>query len=148
MMSTEAILQLQSRASSEAARRHKHPAVIFSEDTALRDMRSAPWLGTFLHDQWEVLTVGDFAPILGIMPAYVRMKVEMKLDDDPLEAVDIFVDKSGFGEDDEPALNVTQVGQVALALASYAKESKQTFGIGIVEEGQFQCWLRMYRRQD
>ena len=147
MMSGQAIRQLQQEASAEAARRHKHPAVIYSEDTALRDMRGAPWLGMFLHPNWEELTIGDFEPVLGSLPPHVRMKVEMKLDDDPLDAADIFIDKSGFGEDDEPSLTVSQVGQVACALAKHAKELKQTFGVGIVEEGQFQCWLRMYRRK-
>jgi hypothetical protein len=53
-----------------------------------------------------------------------------------------FADSSGWGRDDEPALSVRQLKN---ELRHYIKENPG-HGFGIVECGQFQCYVAAFRR--
>jgi hypothetical protein len=60
------------------------------------------------------------------------------------ELVDtLFVDSSGWGADDEPAMSVRQLVKKLIEL----QRSDKTYGYGIVEEGQFQLHLGVFERR-
>lgn len=53
----------------------------------------------------------------------------------------IFVDSSGFGSSGEPALSLEEFGK---RLAAF-KKSGDNYGFGIIEAGQFQVYIAVYR---
>lgn len=53
----------------------------------------------------------------------------------------LFVDSSGFGAEDEPALTISQFVK---RLETFAK-STDPYGFGILEAGQFQLYIGVYR---
>jgi hypothetical protein len=55
---------------------------------------------------------------------------------------ELFVDSSGFGEDDEPALSISQLKDKLIKLQG----SDKTYGYGITETGQFQLYLGVFER--
>jgi hypothetical protein len=52
------------------------------------------------------------------------------------EVDELFVDMTGFGYDDEPALTKQQ----------FLNKIKEGLGYGISEVGQFQCYIRVFER--
>jgi len=52
------------------------------------------------------------------------------------EVDELFVDMTGFGSDDEPALTKTQ----------FTNKIQEGLGYGISEVGQFQCYIRVFDR--
>lgn len=56
---------------------------------------------------------------------------------------ELFVDSSGWGADNEPALSVTQLRAKLLEL----QRSDKTYGYGVTEAGQFQLYLGVFERQ-
>jgi hypothetical protein len=55
----------------------------------------------------------------------------------------LFVDSSGFGADDEPAMSVRQLK----AKLNELQRSDETYGYGIVEAGPFQLHLGVFERR-
>ena len=118
MMSASAIRSLSREAAEEAAAENKEPLVLEPED--VEDWRtrcgvSIPNLGDHRPAGWDI--VGDY--------------------DDWL-----FVDKSGMGAPDEPALTISQfLDRMEQLVAEHPD-----WGYGIVEEGQFQLYVAAFRR--
>jgi len=54
----------------------------------------------------------------------------------------LFCDKSGFGSPSEPALTIRQLQDKMLA---YHRAGK-TYGYGMIEEGQFQCYVGVFEQ--
>lgn len=55
-----------------------------------------------------------------------------------------FVDKTGMGQSDEPALTAEQFAEQA---AQYFEEHGPV-GFAIIEDGEFQAWVGAFRRAD
>jgi hypothetical protein len=76
-----------------------------------------PFLGEYVPEGWEILP------------------------DENGQQQTFLCDSSGFGDDDEPALSV---GQLLRKLEQW-KQSGEDVGFGIVESGEFQIVLGLYR---
>jgi hypothetical protein len=111
MLSIQYIRAESDRAAREAARAGKKPYVIYDEEE-LQATRS-----------WPFPFIGHFVP-------KGWEKVE-----------ELFVDSSGFGSEDEPAL--TQRSFRA-KLLEYVR-ANETYGFAITEVGQFQCGVGVYK---
>jgi hypothetical protein len=131
MMSPQLIQQLSDEAAYKAAREGKTPLVIWSAE---KDLPSIPFLGSHVPSGWRAL-MWDELPLMprntyeskGGLPAY------------------FMVDASGMGSDWEPALTFEQL--VAYVQSVYAA-TKQTLGLAIVEQGQFQIVVQWYEKEN
>lgn len=124
MMSLEAIRQMSAEAAERAAEENQTPYVYFSLDEignrAYRDAPAFPFpfLGDYVPDGWE--TDGE----------------------------SYFVDSSGLGADDEPALSVGRFAQEVLARETAARADGVSLGWAVVEAGQFQVYVQCYRKTE
>lgn len=115
---------------------------------------------------WDLATIKELnrqakerAIKLGLEPYLIQSEQELdtmppfpfpNIGDDEVEAdslyerIDtLFVDKSGFGADDEPALSIDQL---VTRLRRLVRENKETgIRLAIVSEGQFQLYLGVWR---
>jgi hypothetical protein len=113
MMSLDSIQQLSREATRKASRKHLEPYVP--------------------HDEAEIESYPPFPfPNLGDHKAKGWKLVDT-----------LFVDSSGFGASDEPALSVRQLKAKLLEL----QRADKTYGYGIVEAGQFQLYLGVFERR-
>ncbi len=111
MMSPETIQSMQQDAHQQAADEGKTPYFVEQEDIdAWRAGRSLPF---------PFPNIGTYDP-----PGFTA------------EGDALFVDSSGFGADDEPALSLSQM----------LDELRPGFGYAIVCEGQFQIYIQSFRR--
>jgi len=105
MMSDAAIRNLSAQAARRAAREHRIPLIVEQEDMAT--------LETHLR---HIPNFGDYRPkgweLVG----------------------SAFVDKSGWGGDNEPALSFAQ-------FVTWIKAQGPGFGYALIEEGQFQVYV-------
>lgn len=108
MMSLATIAELSAKQAEVAARRNLKPYMVWPED--LVRWKAQHEAGTF---RLPFPNIGDYRPV-------------------GYELVDtLFVDKSGWGADDEPALTVGQLLDRLQVNKAYA----------VIEEGQFQRYL-------
>jgi len=110
MWSLEVINELNQQAARKARHQHKEPYVPTLDEIKEFPPFPFPHLGPFAPDGWE-----------------------------QTETV-WFVDSSGWGRDDEPALSVRQFKN---ELRAYA-EDHPGHGFGIVEAGQFQVYVAAF----
>lgn len=114
MMSLEAIQQQSDEAAKRAAAENQEPYVLESPAEAERFLDRGgfpfPFLGSYVPENWR--------------------ETEQRW----------FVDSSGFGRDDEPALSARQF---CSALRAYAEENP-TYGYAVVEAGQFQVYVAAF----
>jgi hypothetical protein len=136
MFSGADIQRMQQSATREAARNRREPVVLFSSRDAFEDWRSAPFLGEYKPAGWRPLKVHELRDVAGIGDRLWRVDGE--------DRALFFVDGSGWGADDEPALSVSQQKAVAVALHDWAEKLRHTVGVGIVEVGQFQAVLGVW----
>ena len=122
MMSLEHIQHLSKESGRKAAERNREP---FEPATRWEISLSFPFpnLGDYLPDGWE------------------------PIDDDGHEK-SFFVDTSGWGADDEPALTHRQFLEEARSF--YDQCGKEGFipGFAITETGQFQLYVSAFRRSE
>jgi len=137
MMDLETIREIQAEETARAARLNKAPVVLFSVDTAVDDVRRAPWLGEYVHPNWRLADYGDFRDAIGLSD-YAAFDRE--------PGIWLFIDKSGMGDRSEPALNGEELDELLPRLVERAEELDETIGVGIVEEGQFQIHIALYVR--
>jgi len=112
MWSLEMIEHLNRKAARKARRQHEEPTVPTQEEIESYPPFPFPHLGPYVPPGWE-----------------------------RVEGQEWFVDSSGFGRDDEPALSVRQFKDV---LRQYAADNPD-HGLAIVECGQFQCYVAAFR---
>jgi hypothetical protein len=113
MMSLESIKQISRESGKKAAQRGLFPYVPIHED----EIRTYP--------PFPFPNLGSHRP------------KGWKLVDE------LFVDSSGWGAGDEPALSVRQLVAKLLELQA----SDKTYGYGIIETGQFQLYLGVFERR-
>lgn len=135
MMGLETIRQLSREAATNAEEQGLCPRVIDTWDVAaLRQgqthpLSGIPNLGDFVPEGWEQIEIEGSG------------LVESKLTQGP-EFDGYFVDSSGMGVIHEPALTVSEFIEVVLRNF----EIDPDIGYGIVETGQFQIVISVYRR--
>ena len=137
MMTPRTLNHLAAIQSRKAAELRHPPVMIFSEETALEDAGRALWLGEYVHPRWQKARNTDYKEALE--PWHYAA---LSMADDWLW---LFIDNSGWGEDGEAALSLDQLEVLLRDLVERA--DGRTLGVGIVDEGEFQCHLGLYRRK-
>lgn len=134
MMSLQMINELSRSAARRAARRGAIPLIIEAED--VRDdrvesmLRGIPNFGDYRPRGWRVVR----RAALTLPEGWRRSRLDsLGCDDDY-----VFVDKSGFGAPDEPALTFGEFCELVSA--------NPGLGWAFVEEGQFQIVVAAFRR--
>jgi hypothetical protein len=112
MWSLEVIDYLNQKAARKARRQHKEPIVPTLDEIENYPPFPFPHLGPFVPEGWE-----------------------------QVEDAVWFVDSTGWGHDDEPALSVEQFKDV---LRQYIADNPD-HGFGIIEAGQFQLYVAAFR---
>ena len=112
MWSLEVINYLNGEAAREAKRKQKGPTVPTLDEIDNFPPFPFPHLGPFVPEGWE-----------------------------QVEDANWFVDSSGWGRDDEPALSVRRFKN---ELRAYVEEHPD-HGFGIIEAGQFQLYVAAFR---
>ncbi len=112
MLSLEMIDHLNQQAAKKARRQHKEPTIPTPQEIDSYPPFPFPQLGPYVPPGWE-----------------------------RVDGQEWFVDSSGFGRDDEPALSVRQFKDV---LRQYAADNPD-HGFAIVEAGQFQLYVAAFR---
>jgi|TARA_R100001530_G_scaffold120868_3_gene88219 hypothetical protein len=122
MMSVEYIKELSKETGREAAERNQEPFI-----PATRWEISPPFpfpnLGDYLPDGWE------------------------PIDDDGYEKT-FFVDSSGMGAEDEPALTHRQFIEEARSFYDQCEDEGFIPGFAITETGQFQLYVSAFKRSE
>jgi len=139
MMSAATIAALTDEQSRKAKRGRIQPSSWAQPVGAFAAVKASPWLGDYLQSGWRRVTVGEVEDA-GLSSHEVNHRDEQ----DPLE---LFVDKSGWGSPGEPALTVEELETVVDRLYEWSLDAGVELGSGIVEEGQFQCYLGIYARK-
>lgn len=138
MYSGAEIRRMQQEATRAAARERREPVVLYSEVDALDDWRSAPFLGEYRPAGWIPVTVDQLVNVPGVGARLWRVDGE--------DRALFFCDASGWGSDDELALSGQQQAELARALHGWAASNHETVGVGVVEAGQFQVVLAVWRQ--
>lgn len=147
MYSGSDILGFQQEAAAVAAREGHEPIVLFSEETAFEDVRHSPFLGDYLPEGWEPLLFTTIEPYVDSEVAALINKAQGECASQLEGETILFCDVSGFGQDDERALSVKQLAQVAPALVQAAAELDVNFGALLYEVGQFQGYVRIVQKE-
>ena len=132
MFSPSTIADLQLEAAAQAARQHKQPLVVW----AAEEITEAPNLGTYTPAGWRPLLWADIDQDGHGHGEYGD------------ERVLLFVDLSGWDDEDEPALSQRQLVAKVEAIQTVGAAKRLTIGWGIYEVGQFQGHLAAYLRTD
>lgn len=123
MMSYEQIAADSRRATARSRRASRSPKQFtgLGHDAIRAEIRSIPFLGDYVAPRFQRVDAPDAPRGMACKPGY------------------LFVDSSGFGRDDEPALSVQQFVDYIYA--------HRELGYGIVEVGQFQVVIATYERK-
>jgi hypothetical protein len=140
MFSAATIRAMSDRAAREASHAHRAPRVLYDAASVAHDLQGLPFLGDYCPRSWVPLTWHETGFVRGEAGSLWPDQQE------PDEPVELFVDSSGFGSETEPALTRGQTVQRVAALLEAVKGTGWTLGAAISEAGQFQCYVRLYRR--
>ncbi len=134
MLSPAYIQEMQAEVAGEAAKKRKTPFVIFPEDVGnVSRLRHIPSIGTYLPKGWARVDPKE----LGYDQSDFITGTIGEDEDGPNKRVQKYwVDSSGFGGPDEMALTAQQ----------FADLIQPGFGYAIVEEGQFQVGIGVFRK--
>lgn len=158
MMGSDVIASFQAKATARAARSKKAPLALFDAAAIEQDLRRAPNLGLHLAKGWHrLLDVADpktdfertCAKVVHVLPPRVLRGSRFWAGhvDGPWADLRLFIDKSGWGDSSEPALSADETIE-ALKLAVRALDGTgYALGIGLVEEGQFQCYAGLFLKE-
>ena len=115
MLDYSQVREIADQATRKAKRQHLKPLSIrkYTGDNFRAFIAKTPFLGDYVPEGWE--KDGNIEPL--------------------------FVDKSGFGGDDEPALSLNQLK----SKIDNFRLSGDHYGFGIIEEGEFQVYIQVYR---
>lgn len=135
MMSTQEILRLSDEAEARAKRENKKPRIFGTyiaerRDFLAREVRGIPFVGKYLPADFERVPRAELRTPETMSPQRLTW---LGCDDEF-----VFVDSSGFGARDEPALTFDEFVDLVAA--------NPGLGWGIVESGQFQVVIGAARK--
>jgi len=122
MMDLQTIRELSNDATARARRAKRQPFISGVD----ADLRSLPFLGDYVPRDWKRATVDDLGEA-----------VDRDSYDDEYA---LFVDISGFGSPDEPAMTFEQLQEFV--------DRHPGFGFGLIEQGQFQGYVGVYKLKE
>ena len=145
MMSEAYIREIQAEAAASAAADERQPLRVWPGD-GFAELRHAPFLGGYVPDNWEELSVADVVRDWDWFDNTRGMELGTL---HKLQSYDtLFVDSSGFGVPSEPSLTGAELTKAVHAIREYMLEvGVSGFGIGIYEAGQFQVNMALYVEQ-
>ena len=129
MMDIETIVALNKEAGNKAKRHGIKPTTFDEKTLDVEDLREIVNLGNYVPKGWKRLDVNKYV-----------MKWELPYSHKILDKGGLFVDSSGFGRPDEPALTIEQL----ISLMAKLLSNKPSLGFGIVSEGQFQITIGVF----
>ena len=134
MMSYDDIREFQAEAAARAARQKKQPFIMEASDVGnIESLRHIPNLGTYLPKGWRRVDPQETGRVQ--RNRYASGTIGETSDTDR-EVSKWWVDSSGFGAADEPALTIQEM----------ADNLVTGYGYAIVEEGQFQVGIGVFER--
>lgn len=133
MMDLETIHEFQAEAAAQAARNKLEPYLAEADDVGRIDrLRHIPSIGGYLPDGWERVDPSEIGPHRTRPFAGTIGKTS----ETDREVSKYWVDSSGMGGPDE----------MAMPAQEFADLVKPGYGYAIVEEGQFQIGIGVFRR--
>ena len=129
MMDIETIVALNKEAGNKAKRDGIKPTTFEQKTLDRFDLMKIVNLGNYVPKGWKRLDVNKYV-----------MKWELPYSHKLLGKGGLFVDSSGFGQPNEPALTIDQL----ISLMAKLLSNKPTLGFGIVSEGQFQITIGVF----
>lgn len=130
MMSAEYIRQLQDEAAYRAFEEGQTPLVPWHTG----ELSHAPYLGDYVPEGWRTATWAD-----------VPLRKPRGSDWWNGDQACLFVDSSGWGDADEPAITF---GEADTFVTRLLDVDGRTWGVGIVQAGQFQVYIGLYIKDD
>lgn len=132
MMSPQMIRQLSRQAARESQRNHVEPLAIEAHDLGVLDehLRHIPFLGDRCPRGWKRVPASTLeVPERALTPYWGEERHKY-----------FMVDSSGYGSPTEPALRFDQFCQ-------WASEHAEGYGLAIVEQGQFQIVVGIFKKR-
>lgn len=135
MMDIETIVALNKEQGRKAKRNSVKPTQFNEEDIQqaengnITPIRKITNLGNYIPKGWKRFNVNE-----------LKQKLNLPFDWKFLDNGGLFVDSSGFGSDNEPALSVNQFLQTVSKLFKIRND----LGFAICSEGQFQLTVGVY----
>ena len=130
MMSAELIRQISDDAARDAAENGQTPLVPWNKG----DLFHAPFLGDYVPDGWRAATWDD-----------VPVKAPRGSDWWNGKQACLFVDSTGIADRFEPCLTVTEADEFVTRLLD---TDTRTWGVGVVQAGQFQVYVGLYLKEE
>ena len=129
MMDIDTIVALNKEAGNKAKKDGVKPTTFEHKTLDRFDLMKIVNLGNYVPKGWKRLDVNKYV-----------MKWELPYSHKILDKGGLFVDSSGFGQPDEPALTIEQL----ISLMAKLLSNKPSLGFGIVSEGQFQITIGVF----
>ena len=129
MMDIDTIVALNKEAGNKAKKDGIKPTTFEHKTLDRFDLMKIVNLGNYVPKGWKRLDVNKYV-----------MKWELPYSHKILGKGGLFVDSSGFGQPNEPALTIDQL----ISLMAKLLSNKPSLGFGIVSEGQFQITIGVF----
>ena len=129
MMDIDTIVALNKEAGNKAKKDGVKPTTFEHKTLDRFDLMKIVNLGNYVPKGWKRLDVNKYV-----------MKWELPYSHKILGKGGLFVDSSGFGQPNEPALTIDQL----ISLMAKLLSNKPSLGFGIVSEGQFQITIGVF----
>jgi hypothetical protein len=134
MMDLDTIREFQAEAASIAAKAKQKPYLVETSDVGnIESLRRLPNLGTYLPEGWARV---DPIEVTGEQRNRHASGTIGETEGRDREVSKYWVDKSGFGSEDELALTIREMAALL----------RPGYGYAIVEEGQFQLGIGVFKK--
>mgnify|MGYP003133333305 FL=1 len=133
MMDIDTIVALNKQASNKAKRHGIKPTTFEGQTLSVKNLGEIVNLGNYIPKGWKRLNIKKYV-----------MSWELPYSHKILNKGGLFVDSSGFGQPNEPALTIEQL----ISLMAKLLSNKPSLGFGIISQGQFQLTIGVFECQN
>tara|TARA_B100000085_G_scaffold78231_1_gene70328 strand:- start:5126 stop:5527 length:402 start_codon:yes stop_codon:yes gene_type:complete len=133
MMDIDTIVALNKEAGNKAKRHGIKPTTFESQNLSVKNLGEIVNLGNYIPKGWKRLNIKKYV-----------MSWELPYSHKILNKGGLFVDSSGFGQPNEPALTIEQL----ISLMAKLLSNKPSLGFGIISQGQFQLTIGVFECQN
>jgi|TARA_Y100000033_G_C2757385_1_gene117211 hypothetical protein len=132
-MDIDTIVALNKEAGNKAKRHGIKPTTFESQNLSVKNLGEIVNLGNYIPKGWKRLNIKKYV-----------MSWELPYSHKILNKGGLFVDSSGFGQPNEPALTIEQL----ISLMAKLLSNKPSLGFGIISQGQFQLTIGVFECQN
>ena len=132
-MDIDTIVALNKEAGNKAKRHGIKPTTFESQNLSVKNLGEIVNLGNYIPKGWKRLNIKKYV-----------MSWELPYSHKILNKGGLFVDSSGFGQPNEPALTIEQL----ISLMAKLLSNKPSLGFGIISQGQFQLTIGVFEWQN